>query len=582
MPAPYPHNHRRELLAEALQLSRLLLNSSDVDAEVLQRRQARLRDLQTELQPYAHPIQRDRLPLTQIPLVVRQAFVRALVLSARYHRMGGHHWRGTLDSPTLRQYQIEPVHALSMNGAIARWTAAFDLPAETIDQLSQEIATIDQQLAEQERIITAVLENVGLSIAPEKPLEIVQSAMLRLFQHLFGAVPVPVAALHCLHTRTQIFFCLDYDGLQLADPALWQPLPVSHQEAIARFLEQIGQFSFEKFNRFPIFGACDPQQIDLDWCDCLSQQLAIPSSRIVQVLLRSVSIIPTQKAEAFLVHDIWGHYWQSLLTQFESDYSILADCDEPLRAGETAYTPSGPIACRELFWVDGQQVWLDEERSRLFFHGEVQQRLGLLFTHLIGELVADVAEFKFIWDHPTMSDRLPSSSVFKGLPAKLDLSLADIDFLFLRVLQSLLTVNLSVMTPSLLEEELLADWDIEQSVESLELQTNLKIAIAHLYQIFMEEYQRDYLPTVAGQEGIFTKTVSNLLYLQNAINHLYTDAIARDSKSFQDVLMIFVAVYCSSDSYAEFWNIDDAIAQYFLPCWTAVMDVDAASAPSGN
>lgn len=582
MPVPHPHPHRRELLAEALQLSRRLLNPSDAEAEVVQRRQARLRELQTSLQHYAHPIQRDRLPVAQIPLAVRQAFVRAMVLATRYHRMGGQHWRGTLDSPTLRQYQVEPVNRLSVDGAIAQWTAAFELSDDTAAQLAQNMTAIDQQLADQERIITAVLEDVGLAIAIDTPPEALQSAMLRLFQHLFGQVPIPVAALHCLHTRTQIFFCLDYDGLQLADSSLWQPLPAAHQAAIAQFLTQISQFRFEKFNRFPIFGACDPQHINLEWCDRLSRQLAIPSRRIVQTLLRSVSIIPTQKAEAFLVHDIWGHYWQSLLTQFESDYSILADCDEPLRAGETAYTPLGPIACRELFWVDGQRVWLDEERARLFFHGEAQQRLGLLFTHLIGELVADVAEFKFIWDHPTLSDRLPSSSVFKGLPAKLDLSLADIDFLFLRVLQPLLTINVSVMEPSRLEEELLANWNMEQSAESLEFQTNLKIAIAHLYQVFMEEYQRDYLPTVAGHEGLFTQAVSNLLYLQNAINQVYTDAIARDGKSFQDVLMIFVAVYCSSDSYAEFWDIDDAIAQYFLPCWQVVTDAAAPPMPNGN
>lgn len=59
---------------------------------------------------------------------------------------------------------------------------------------------------------------------------------------------------------------------------------------------------------------------------------------------------------------------------------------------------------------------VDAERARLFFQGEVRQRLGLMFTHLIGEMVADVAEFKFIWDRPELSEQLPCSFwLFNGL-----------------------------------------------------------------------------------------------------------------------------------------------------------------------
>lgn len=563
MPAPAIDDRRRQLLSEALQLSRWLLGSDRSDP-LVQRRQARLHHLQQELQQYAHPIQRDRLPVAELPLPVRLAFVESLVLVTRYRQVGGEDWRGTLPSFTLSHYQTDdiPPH---WNGeaAIARWVELFDLPAETEQRLHDRLASIDRQQQEQQQIIGAALASVGL----DREQAIAPSAVLDLFQQVFGPVPIPVAAIQGLYTSAQIFFCIDYEGDRLCDPH-WQALSRDKQQQVAQFLQQISQFSFEKFDRFPIFGAAEPQRIHLPWCDRLAQQLGRSSGRILEVLLRSVSIIPTRKAEAFLVHDIWGHYWQLRLTSFESDYVQLATCDEPLRAGETAYTDEGPITCRELFWVEDGTVRLDEERSRLFFHSEVQQRLGLVFTHLLGEMVADVAEFKFIWDHPDLGDRLPSSSVFKTLPAKLDLGLADIDFLFLRVLHPLLTLQLSVTTPSPLEEELLADWGNDGGALSLELHISLKQAIARLYQIFFEEYNRTYLPTLTGNVGIFTQAVSNLLYLQNALNQLYTDAIAQDATlPFQDVLMIFVAVYCSSNSYAEFWEVDDAIAGYFLPCW---------------
>ncbi|TVQ15921.1 MAG: hypothetical protein EA367_21400 [Leptolyngbya sp. DLM2.Bin15] len=565
MPAPMPPENCRQLLSEALQLSRTLLQSATDSDAATQRRQERLRSLQTQLQHYAHPIQSDRLPMDAIPLAVRQAFVRSLVLVSRYHQLGGQHWRGTLDSFTLQHYQPTPIPAdWQGEAAIAHWVNHFQLPAAMTAELQETVATVDHQVAEQQRIMAAVLDSVGLTATPSRSSG---AGILKLFQHLFGAVPLPVGALHCLYTPSQIYFCVDYGDQRLSDETLWASLPSSQQAAIAQFLAKISPFSFERFNRFPIFGACNPEDLDHPWCDRLATTLNIPTSRLIQCLLRSISIIPTQKAEAFLVHDIWGHYWQSLLTQFESDYSILADCDEPLRAGETAYTPEGPIACRELFRLDNHEVILDETRARLFFHGEVQQRLGLVFTHLLGEMVADVAEFKFIWDHPHFSDRLPSSSVFKSLPTKLDLGLADIDFLFLRVLQPLLSIHLSALKASPLETELWADWSAEYT-PGLEQQTSLKVAIARLYHIFLDEYNRHYLPTLTGETGMFTQVVSNLLYLQNALNHLYTHDLARTSDlPFQDVLMIFVALYCSSDCYAEFWDVDDAIASYFLPCW---------------
>jgi hypothetical protein len=258
-----------------------------------------------------------------------------------------------------------------------------------------------------------------------------------------------------------------------------------------------------------------------------------------------------------------------MLTQFRSDYGILTHCDQPLRAAETAYTPHGPLTCRELFGRSGTQVTVNLELAQLFFQGEVQQRLGLLFTHLIGEMIADVAEFKFVWENPQSAAQLPSSSLFKAEPTKLDLSLADIDFLFLRILQPLLELHLSPLEDVPLETDLLSEWADQQGMPSLELRTSLKGAIAQLYQLFIAEYNRTYLPTMIGDDGLFTKIVSNLLYLQNVVNSLYVyrSAAQNPQLPFQDLLIIFIGCYCSSDSYSEFWAIDDVLAAYFLPCW---------------
>ncbi|UBF27190.1 hypothetical protein K9N68_04280 [Kovacikia minuta CCNUW1] len=110
MSLPTPDQTQRHLLAEALQLSRYLLNSgSDGDPKVIQKRQKRLRQIQDALKAFAHPIQRDRLPVQQIPLEIRQVFVKSALLVTRYAQIGGTQWQGTISSPTLSQYQPDPI-----------------------------------------------------------------------------------------------------------------------------------------------------------------------------------------------------------------------------------------------------------------------------------------------------------------------------------------------------------------------------------------------------------------------------------------------------------------------------------------
>ena len=575
MPAPSPHEQRRALLAEALELTRQL-NQRDRNEVDCQKRQVRLRQIREALRAYAHPLQTEPLPVDSLPLSVRQAFVRAVVLVTRYAETGGEQWHSTLPSPTLSRYRPDPVPPeLAAPEFPSQLCQRFALSPVFATEVTTALAMVDRQIEQRRRIIQSVLAECG---------DWTPDAIARLFQQCFGPLPIPPAALDLVCTDMQLYFCLKHrDGqLDLSPPDAGEagskagPLNETEQQQIQTFLASLGQFSFEQFRRFPVFGPCSPTHIDRDWCDRIAQRAGLTVAEVLQVLPQAVSIIPTHKAEAFLLHDIWGHHWQLLLSQFHSDYAILATCNEPLRGGETAYTPHGPLRCSQIFQREGDEVTLDAELAYLFFHGEVQQRLGLLFTHLIGEMVADAAEFKFVLDYPEDADLLLSSSLFKAEPTKLDLSLGDVDFLFLRVLEPLLTVQLSALTESPLEQDLLQDWAAAgELVPSLELRASLKQAILQLYQIFLEEYNATYLPTLTDEPGLFSEMVSNLLYFQNALNSLYTSEVATDRPHlpFRDLLLVFIGCYCSSDSYAEFWDVDDALAGYFLPCWQRLAEL---------
>ena len=178
-------------------------------------------------------------------------------------------------------------------------------------------------------------------------------------------------------------------------------------------------------------------------------------------------------------------------------------------------------------------------------------------------MLADINEFKWIWQNARSQQKLPSSSLFKNLPTKLDLSLIDVDFLFVRVLQPLLSYELSVVQDSLLEQELLAEW--QNSAPTVRL--NLKQAIAQMHRIFLVEYAEYYQPNLKLANGIFGQLLANLLYLQNVLNQLYIFPIEKRQLPYQDLILLFVGCYCSADCYQDFWDLDDVLAQYFLPCW---------------
>jgi hypothetical protein len=559
---------QRSQVAEALHLARFLIggDKATADPTLVARRRDRIRQLQQSLQACGHPVRHDPLSIEEIPLSVRQAFVRSVLLVRHYFAVGGTGWRGSLDSPTLAKFRPDPIPPQWYAGDQgARLCQAFQLPPDWAAQLQRELAQVDVDIRSQKALMAAVLETVGLTAASTQPP---QTAFACLLTYLFGGLTVAPAQVHGVFTPTQLYFCVDFAA---ADPG---------NGALERLKQRLSTFTFAQFRRFPTFGPCLPEEIDGEWVQQLSDRTGLPATTILQRLSKSVGVLPLADAEMFLSHDIWGHYWQLWFSQFESDYASLADCGQPLRAGETAYTASGPLACRDLFtWTGdgsfesafGHQVEVHEAAARTFFRGEVRQRLGLLFTHLLGELTADIAEFKFTWLHPQAAHELPSSSAFTDLPANLDLSLADLDSLFLRVLRPLLSLDLSPLALSPLEMDLLADWQahaLEPGLR-LRLETSLKQAIAGLYQIFYEEYSHAYLPTLADEDSLFADIVVNLLHLQNVINTLYPHPPASNGSKlpFQDVMVVFISAYCSGDSYQEFWTVDNVLADYFVPCW---------------
>ncbi|MEO0800721.1 MAG: hypothetical protein AAFY57_00410 [Cyanobacteria bacterium J06642_2] len=552
------------LIVESLRLSRCVLGPSRARSHPshLQRQQARLRDLQAQLQhQFLHPIQRVPLGPTAIPLAVRQAFIRAALLVTRYRTVSGAGWQSTMQSFTLDQYEADPIpNELTAPEAIASLCQHFQLPPEDRQQLEQLLQDLDARIDSQGRVIRAVLADVGLVSFDDDASTGERAA--RLFQYLFGLTIDP-GCLHVIHAPLQIYFSLPLERL-----AEFGSMAASERTKLQVFIDNMNAFNFDSFRRFPTFGPCCPENIDAAWADRIACRAQTTPARVKQILSESVGLLPRSRAEAFLIHDIWGHYWQYLLSSLRGDYAVLATCDEPLRAAETAYTPYGPLRCGDLFKLDGDRVRIDEDRARVFFHGEVRQRLGLLFSHLLGEMMADIAEYKFVRDRPHASDRLLSSSLFKNYPVKLDLTLADLDFLYLRVLKPLLEIHLSPVQKSPLELDLLEQWkSSDNQLATTALSNHLQKVISRLHEIFLEEYHSFYLADIERETSLFYQAAVNLVYLHNVVNQLLADTPSEgDLLPFLNLAIVFMSSFCAEDSFSSFWWLDDVLARYFLPC----------------
>jgi hypothetical protein len=327
---------QRSQVAEALHLARFLIggDKATADPTLVARRRDRIRQLQQSLQACGHPVRRDPLPVGEIPLAVRQAFVRSVLLVRHYFAVGGTGWQGSLDSPTLAKFRPDPIPPQwYADDQGARLCQTFQLPAEWAAQLQRELAQVDADIRSQKALMAAVLDTVGLTAASTQPP---QTAFACLLTYLFGGLIVAPAQVQGIFTPTQLYFCLDFAA---ADPG---------NGALERLKQRLSTFTFAQFRRFPTFGPCLPEEIDGEWVQQLSDRTGLPATTILQRLPKSVGVLPLADAEMFLIHDIWGHYWQLWFSQFESDYASLADCDQPLRAGETAYTANGPLTCRDL------------------------------------------------------------------------------------------------------------------------------------------------------------------------------------------------------------------------------------------
>jgi hypothetical protein len=229
-------------------------------------------------------------------------------------------------------------------------------------------------------------------------------------------------------------------------------------------------------------------------------------------------------------------------------YSEIARFADPLNLSESAAaSPAGGMTFGECFTGTGAGVALDRQRFRQFVAGEVSERLPVALSAVLAEVMADVAEFKFLADHPDQHGLLPTSSRFPLFPAKLDLTFQDIPFYFNQATK---------VFRQWARQPVQRERTVRQLVSRGASEAAAERAVAEALAIWEElaggfyAAVLDWKPTGDGhlQVNAFTRVVLNFVGLHRAVLETYREVGELSPadlplKSFRDLLVIGASVF---------------------------------------
>ncbi len=397
-----------------------------------------------------------------------------------------------------------------------------------------------------------------------------REAAWRLFRALYPQAPVATDEVDAVVTGTMLFFCLPLDGEKTGLTTLrFTSMTPREQAPLRAFLIDLKRFTQERFAHFPAFGYVDGGKIEPALIATLSERSGLGSADVLRALPGLVTVLPVTEIEKFLVHDVWGHGWQASMLRFDDLYSQIARFADPLNLSETASaSPAGGLSLRECFIGTGDAMRLDEGLFRQFVHGEVCERLPIALSAVLAEVMADVAEFKFMAENADGHALLPTSSRLGLFPAKLDLTFQDIPFYFNQATK----VFRQWARQSTQQEQM-----VRQLVARGSTTEAAQAALHRALAIWQELADGFYAATLwwqpAGEQlevNAYTRVVLNFVGLHRAVLETYREVgeLSPGSlplKSFRDLLVIGASVFFEADPARNLWRLDEYLSCLFGP-----------------
>ena len=456
---------------------------------------------------------------------------------------------------------------------------AFNLDSETVDGLSHQLSRRTSPLRHRHQIMESLETNFNL-VSDNPQLD---ADVLQLFQSLYPDAPFETGEVKLVKTSSALYFCLPTEPrVEVHEPSI-----STDEQSAAYNASQRSKASYEKFLRkiwevepfahFPVFGTFDAEDLDLTLRQKIAADTELSLELATSTLTRMIGVLPLAELDKYLIHDTWGHQWQESLLDFEEPYTELTLFKRPLSLTETASVLGVQTSFADTFVkTEAGTIALDPVKLQQFIDAELYERAIIAFTPILAEMLADVVEYKFLELHPEQEHLLPSSSLLKAFPSKLDLTLVDLRTFFVRASEVFQNWVGSESTQQQLHKEICEKLDIPNDpTKHKELTEVLSAAV----ELCKEQLHSFYQPEWAWEtvkmgedDGLklnaFSFAALNFLRIHTALIQAYKDLSEIETPyGFKDILVLAMGTFFERNPQENIWQLDSFLTEAFLPRW---------------
>ncbi len=507
------------------------------------------------------------------------AFVEAVWLSLEHYPALVHHPEienlDTAGSKIFRLFRPDaPVTSEKQERLKSELQRAFNLNSEMVNWLTERLTIRTSPLRYRHRIMKSLETRFNLMSDNPK----LDADILQLFRSLHPDAPFKTGEVRLVKTASALYFCLpSTDELRGGNNAAQRP-----KADYEKFLRKI--WEVEPFAHFPVFGTFDAKDLDLTLRRKIAADAGLSLELITSTLTRMVGILPLGELDKYLIHDTWGHQWQESLLDFEEPYTELTFFKRPLSLMETASVLGEQTSLADTFVkTERGTIELDSVKLQQFIDAELYERAIIAFTPILAEMLADVVEYKFLELHAAQAHLLPSSSLLKAFPSKLDLTLADLRTCFVHAAEVFQNWVASESTQQQLHKEICEKLNIsEDAAKHQELSEILGTAVelckAQLHAFYQPEWtwektEDDYLKLNA-----FSFAALNFLRIHTALIQTYEDlSQVKTPYGFKDILVLAMGTFFEKNPQQNIWQLDSFLTEVFLPRWKKLAAMDLST-----
>ena len=511
--------------------------------------------------------------------ILDTAFIEAVWLSLEHYPALVHHPEienlDTAGSKTFTLFTPDAPTTLDKQEDLKnRLQHTFNLDSVTVDRLTEQLSTRTSPLRHRHQIMKSL--ETRFNLVSDNPK--LDTDILQLFQSLYPGAPFESGEVKLVKTASALYFCLPTEPQENTSASKTAQRPKTYYE---KFLREI--WEVVPFAHFPVFGTFDAEELDLTLRQGIAADTELSLELITSTLTRMIGVLPLPELDKYLIHDTWGHQWQESLLDFEEPYTALTLFKRPLSLTETASVLGEQTSLADTFIkTEDGTIALDSEKLQQFIDAELYERAIIAFTPILAEMLADVVEYKFLELHPEQEHLLPSSSLLKAFPSKLDLTLVDLRTCFGHASEIFQNWVASESTQRQLHKEICEKLDIPNDATrhkalSKVLSRAVELCKEQLHSFYQPEWFWEQTETGQLKLNAFSSAALNFLRIHTALIQAYKDLSQIETPcGFKDILVLAMGTYFERNPQQNIWQLDSFLTEAFLPRWEKF----AAAAPS--